>query len=134
MVKDVVRVKYKAHDVGAVSFNTETGIGSFEFEPRFIKTGIELSPIKMPLSRKIYSFPEADPVAFKGLPGMIADSLPDDFTQVRSGQTDVPEGFTHFIIKFDGVSEHNRDRETFGDPLGYGTMEYVYHLMAKHVA
>jgi len=33
----------------------------------------------MPLSRKIYSFPEADPVVFKGLPGMIADSLPDDF-------------------------------------------------------
>jgi len=46
MVKDVVSVKYKEHDVGAVSFNTETGIGSFEFEPRFIKTGIELSPIK----------------------------------------------------------------------------------------
>ena len=79
MVTDVVSVKYKAHDVGAVSFNTGTGIGSFEFEPRFIKTGIELSPIKMPLSRKIYSFPEADPVAFNGLPGMIADSLPDDF-------------------------------------------------------
>ena len=79
MVKDFVRVKYKEQDVGVVSFNTETGIGSFEFEPSFIKTGIELSPLKMPLSRKIYSFPEADPAAFKGLPGMIADSLPDDF-------------------------------------------------------
>ena len=243
MVKDVVSVKYKEYDVGAASFNTETGIGSFEFEPRFIKTGIELSPIKMPLSPKIYSFPEADPAAFNGLPGMLADSLPDDFgnavlnawiasqgklpaditpiqrlrytgkrgmgaltyhpatqiknlnvsqhieiqslvsvaqeildkrerfridlgaqgeedkeammellsvgvsaggarpkailafnddfTQVRSGQTDVPEGFTHFIMKFDGVSEHNKDKETFGDPMGYGTMEYVYHLMAK---
>ena len=243
MVKDVVSVKYKEHDVGAVSFNTETGIGSFEFEPRFIKTGIELSPIKMPLSRKIYSFPEADPFVFNGLPGMIADSLPDDFgnavlnawiasqgkstaditpiqrlkytgkrgmgaltyhpatqiknlnasqyieiqslvsiaqeildkqkqfrvtlgaqgqedkeammallsvgvsaggarpkavlafnddfTQVRSGQTDVPEGFTHFIMKFDGVSEYNKNKETFGDPMGYGIMEYVYHLMAK---
>ena len=38
-------------------------------------------------------------------------------------QTDVPEGFTHFIMKFDGVSEHNKDKETFGDPMGYGTME-----------
>jgi len=55
----------------------------------------------------------------------------DDFTQVRSGQTEVPEGFTHFIIKFDGVSEYNKDKETFGDPTGYGIMEYVYHLMAK---
>ena len=35
MVKDVVSVKYKEHDVGAVSFNSETGIGLFEFEPRF---------------------------------------------------------------------------------------------------
>ena len=79
MVMEVVRVKYGGDDVGAVSFNTETGIGSFEYEPRFIETGIELSPIKMPLSRKIYSFPEIDAASFKGLPGMIADSLPDDF-------------------------------------------------------
>mgnify|MGYP000509852255 CR=1 FL=1 len=71
--------QYKKHEVGAVSFDTETGVGSFEFEPRFIETGIELSPIKMPLSRKIYSFPESDRAAFHGLPGMIADSLPDDF-------------------------------------------------------
>ena len=76
---DVVRVKYREDDVGAASFNTETGLGSFEFDPRFIETGIELSPIKMPLSRKIYTFPEIDAAAFKGLPGMIADSLPDDF-------------------------------------------------------
>lgn len=55
-----------------------------------------------------------------------------DFTQVRSGQAKVPEGFAHHLIKFDGVSEHNRHQETFGDPLGYGAMEYVYHLMAKN--
>jgi len=54
-----------------------------------------------------------------------------DFTQVRSGQTNAPEGFTHFVMKFDGVNEHNKDKETFGDPMGYGAMEYVYHLMAK---
>ena len=70
MVMDVVSVKYKKHEVGAVSFNTETGIGSFEFDPRFVKTGIELSPIKMPLSKKVYSFPETDYAVFKGLPGM----------------------------------------------------------------
>ena len=54
-----------------------------------------------------------------------------DFTQVRSGQTNAPKGFTHFVMKFDGVSATHKDSETFGDPLGYGTMEYVYHLMAK---
>ena len=55
----------------------------------------------------------------------------DDFTQVRSGQTNAPKGFTHYLMKFDGVSEHNKNQETFGDPLGYGAMEYVYYLMAK---
>ncbi|MCI2283778.1 HipA domain-containing protein [Colwellia sp. MSW7] len=54
----------------------------------------------------------------------------NDFTQVRSGQTNAPEGFSHYLMKFDGVSEHNKNQETFGDPMGYGAMEYAYHLMA----
>src|SRR5690554_3606762 len=54
-----------------------------------------------------------------------------DFTQVRSGQTNIPEGYTHYLMKFDGVSEYNKTKETFGDPLGFGAMEYVYYLMAK---
>ena len=243
MVMEVIKVSYQGHDVGAVSFDVEKGIGAFEYTASFIKKGIELSPLKMPLSRRIFSFPELDFNTFKGLPGLIADSLPDnfgnsvlnawvasqgkspndisplqrlqytgkrgmgaleyspatklrslnasqqveiqslvsiaqeildsrgvfevelnkdgreereamlsllsvgmsaggarpkavlafnkDFTQVRSGQTTVPEGFTHYLMKFDGVNEHNQNQETFGDPLGYGAMEFVYYLMAK---
>ncbi|WP_414827849.1 type II toxin-antitoxin system HipA family toxin [Alteromonas sp. H39] len=242
MVMEVTQVAYQHHDIGALSFDTETGLGAFEYTPSFIKTGIELAPLKMPLSTRIYSFPELSYETFKGLPGMIADSLPDDFgnavlnawvanqgksptdisplqrlqytgsrgmgaleyypatrlrrlnasqqleieslvaiaqdildtrgdfevklgeyghedreammellsvgmsaggarpkavlafnndfTQVRSGQTTIPEGFTHYLMKFDGVNEHNQNKETFGDPLGFGAMEYVYHLMA----
>lgn len=243
MVMEVITITYQDDVVGAVSFDTEKGLGSFEYDPGFIKKGIELSPIKMPLSNRIYSFPELDFNTFKGLPGLIADSLPDDFgnavlnawvagqgrspsditplqrlqytgkrgmgaleyapatklrslnasqqveiqslvsiaqeildlrgnfevelkqsgqddrevmmsllsvgmsaggarpkavlafnedfTQVRSGQAKVPSGFTHYLMKFDGVSEHNKNQETFGDPLGYGAMEFVYHLMAN---
>ena len=243
MVMEVITITYQDDVVGAVSFDTEKGLGSFEYAPGFIKKGIELSPIKMPLSNRIYSFPELDFNTFKGLPGLIADSLPDDFgnavlnawvagqgrspgditplqrlqytgkrgmgaleyapatklrslnasqqveiqslvsiaqeilnsrdnfevelkqngqddreammsllsvgmsaggarpkavlafnedfTQVRSGQAKVPSGFTHYLMKFDGVSEHNKNQETFGDPLGYGAMEFVYHLMAN---
>lgn len=54
-----------------------------------------------------------------------------DFTQVRSGQVDAPGGFTHYLMKFDGVVEGSQQAETFGDPLGYGVMEYVYYLIAK---
>ena len=242
MVMEALIVTYQEKNVGAVSFDTEKGIGAFEYDPSFIRTGIELSPIKMPLSQRIYSFPELNFNTFKGLPGLIADSLPDDFgnavlnawvaeqgrspnnitplqrlqytgkrgmgaleyvpathlkglnaslqvniqslvsiaqeivdsrgnfevglkqqgqddreammvllsvgmsaggarpkavlafnedfTLVRSGQTPAPSGFTHYLMKFDGVSEHNQNQETFGDPLGYGAMEYVYYLIA----
>jgi serine/threonine-protein kinase HipA len=54
-------------------------MGAFEYFLSFIKTGIELSPIKMPLAKIIYSFPQIEHVTFKGLTGLIADSLPDDF-------------------------------------------------------
>ena len=243
MVMEVISVRFKQHEIGAVSFDTQTGLGAFEYAPSFINKGIELSPMKMPLAQGIYSFPELDFNTFKGLPGLVADSLPDDFgnavlnawvamrgkspnditplqrlqytgargmgaleyapatqikslnasqqvdidsllsiaqailnarndfsvelnqnhaddregmlallsvgmsaggarpkavlafnadfTQARSGQTDAPEGFTHYLMKFDGVSEHNENQETFGDPLGFGAMEFVYYLMAK---
>ncbi|MBQ0721481.1 MAG: type II toxin-antitoxin system HipA family toxin [Gammaproteobacteria bacterium] len=54
-----------------------------------------------------------------------------DRTQIRSGQVDAPEGFEHYLLKFDGVEEHKTDSETFGDPQGFGRMEYAYYLMAK---
>lgn len=54
----------------------------------------------------------------------------EDFSQVRSGQVNAPQGFAHYLMKFDGVVENNQNEETFGDPLGYGAMEYVYYLMA----
>lgn len=243
MVMEVSTVTYLGQQVGALSFDTTKGTGAFEYDPGFIKKGVELSPLKMPLSNRIYSFPELNFDTFKGLPGLIADSLPDDFghavlnawiaeqgrspnditplqrlhytgkrgmgaleyapamqlrglnasqqvelqslvaiaqeildsrdhfeielekngqedreallallsvgmsaggarpkavlafnadfTQVRSGQVHVPEGFTHYLMKFDGVSEHNKNQQTFGDPLGYGAMEFVYYLIAQ---
>ena len=79
MVMEAIKVTYQAADVGALSFDTETGLGAFEYSSSFIAKGIELSPLKMPLAPRIYSFPELGFLSFKGLPGMIADSLPDDF-------------------------------------------------------
>lgn len=57
-------------------------------------------------------------------------ALNADRTKVLSGQTDVPVGFEHYLLKFDGISSDNKDKETFGDPLGYGVMEYVYYQLA----
>ncbi len=54
-----------------------------------------------------------------------------DRTELRSGQVDAPAGFEHYLLKFDGVEEHKTDSEVFGDPQGFGRMEYAYYLMAK---
>ncbi|GGB92378.1 toxin HipA [Marinobacterium zhoushanense] len=53
-----------------------------------------------------------------------------DRTRILSGQIEAPEGFEHYLLKFDGISEPHKDRQTFGDPKGYGLMEYTYYRMA----
>jgi serine/threonine-protein kinase HipA len=223
--------------VGAVSWNSETGLALFEYEPSFIGSGLDLSPVKMPIAEakdRIYSFPELrKSQTFKGLPGLLSDILPDrygntlinewlarqgrapdslnpvellcfigsrgmgaieiepafpktdkkaglieisglveaaekilsgrkDFRtklsggyekamvdilkigssaggarakaviaynektgEVRSGQTKAPKGFSHWLIKFDGVTD-----KQFGASSGYGNVEMAYHLMA----
>ncbi|MEJ2020337.1 MAG: HipA domain-containing protein, partial [Maritimibacter sp.] len=51
-----------------------------------------------------------------------------DTGEFRSGQVKVDEGYEHWLLKFDGVS-NNRDKE-LADPQGFGKIEYAYHLMA----
>ena len=51
----------------------------FEYDPDFLASGIEISPFEMPLRAGEYSFPTRSPGAFRGLPAVFADSLPDSF-------------------------------------------------------
>jgi len=51
-------------------------------------------------------------------------------TDIRSGQIDAPEGYEHYLLKFDGIVEHRAGSEIFGDPKGFGLMEYTYYQMA----
>lgn len=209
----------------------------FAYDPEFLPSGIEVSPVAMPLREEPYTFPALSYDSFHGLPGLLADVLPDRYgnalidawlarqgrtpesfdaverlcytgrrgmgalefvpslgppqagstalridalvelasevlehredlsasfagesredamrdilrvgtsaggarakaviawnpetDEVRSGQADVPPGFEHWLLKFDGVSE-NKDRE-LADPLGYGAVELAYSRMA----
>jgi serine/threonine-protein kinase HipA len=52
---------------------------TFQYDPEFARSGIEVSPITMPLGDRIYTFPALPPATFHGLPGLLADSLPDRF-------------------------------------------------------
>ncbi len=224
--------------VGAVSWDDNRDVAVMEFDADFIRQGIDLAPVVMPLSRlsageRIYSFPALPKETFMGLPGILADALPDkygnklinawlarqgrsedDFNPVerlcymgrrsmgalefepallgtgdqsvvveieelvklagqvlnkketfnarlgsdyekalneiirvgtsaggarakavialnektgemRSGQVDAPEGFEHWLLKFDGIKD-----EQLGDPAGFGRIEYAYYKMA----
>lgn len=211
--------------------NTESAV--FEYEPSFERLGLNLSPILMPLNpHRSYQFTSISKDTFMGLPGLLADALPDAYgkalldrwlatigrsfanpverlcyqgkrsmgalefepaqdtflekdtrieidslvevarealnqkskldtnlsqdrkealiniikvgtsaggqrakaviaynektQEVRSGQIDAPEGFEHWLLKLDGVTN-----QELGDPKFYGLIEYAYYLMAK---
>lgn len=221
--------------IGAVTWDAERELGVFEYAPEFLASGIEAAPLMMPLGAGRFAFPDLPHETFKGMPGLLADSLPDKFGnllidqwlarqgrtpqsfdpverlcylgkramgamefqptllsespaeilhldalvqlandalasrenlhanldqtpeamatilrigtsaggarakavvswnpetgEILSGQITPPPGFEAWLLKFDGVSA-NRDKE-LSDPLGYGRIEYAYHLMAR---
>jgi serine/threonine-protein kinase HipA len=235
-------VKIWGQTAGAVAWDEDQQVGTFEYDDKFLQKGWELSPLKMPIDagRTIFSFAELRALrdseydTFKGLPGLLADALPDkygnrlidvwlaqqgreagsmnpveklcfigsramgalefdpeqiksrkrtfkveldslveiagqmmqeieefhvDFKneeeaaikdiitigtsaggarpkaviaynkktgEVRSGQSNVPKGFEHWLIKLDGVSDVQ-----LGDTMGYGRVEMAYYLMAE---
>ncbi|MGB4850276.1 MAG: HipA N-terminal domain-containing protein, partial [Saprospiraceae bacterium] len=69
--------------VGAIVWDDSNGLGTFEYEPSFLTSGLDLAPVKMPVARgakRVYSFPELrNTSTFKGLPGLLADVLPDKY-------------------------------------------------------
>lgn len=69
--------------VGAVFWDNNRQLAQFEYAPDWIKSGIELAPLRMPLNsgRRVFSFPElrAHRECFHGLPGLLADALPDRY-------------------------------------------------------
>jgi len=234
----MARVRLWGTTVGYVSMEHGESFARFEYDPAFVDMGIELAPLMMPVKAGvIYRFPDLHPRAFHGLPGLLADSLPDkygnrlidvwlaqigraatDFNAVdrlcyvgvrgmgalefepsfdspgdvskelqvqdlvelasiafasresldarlgeegsdqglldilsvgasaggarakaviafnemtgtiRSGQLDLPPGYQHWLIKFDGV-KFSGDWG-IADPAGYGLLEYSYYQMA----
>ncbi len=76
----IARLRLWDDEVGAVVENRQGQI-TFEYAEAFRRSGLEISPIHLPLSRAgPIEFPELQRVAsFAGLPGALADCLPDAF-------------------------------------------------------
>jgi serine/threonine-protein kinase HipA len=81
-VTTVAEVRLWDRRIGAVSLEDGARSAAFQYEPAFVGSGIELSPIVMPLSSQVYQFPSLPEISFHGLPGLLADSLPDRFGHV----------------------------------------------------
>ncbi|MGC1522028.1 MAG: type II toxin-antitoxin system HipA family toxin [Steroidobacteraceae bacterium] len=78
-MSSVAEVRLWGRTIGAVSLQEGDHIAAFQYDPAFLASGIELSPITVPLSRRVYQFPSLPQASFHGLPGLLADSLPDKF-------------------------------------------------------
>lgn len=65
--------------IGAVSLEEGQKTATFEYEPSFILSGIQVSPLMMPLKKGVFAFPNLSYESFHGLPGLLSDSLPDKF-------------------------------------------------------
>lgn len=84
---DVAEVKIWGELVGAIRWDEPQQLGYFEYASKFIQKGWDLSPIKMPIIQgsSIYGFHELrkgrfeTEDTFKGLPGLLSDSLPDKY-------------------------------------------------------
>jgi len=111
-------VKLWGRTIGAVFLDDGAGTATFEYDLVFTSSGIEVAPLMMPLSRRIYSFPSLQSETFHGLPGLLADSLPDRFGNslidawlARSGR--MPESFNAV------------ERLCYTGSRGMGALEYA---------
>ena len=75
----IAKVELWGRTIGAVALDEGREVAAFQYDAEFARSGIELSPLTMPLSERVYEFSSLPRAAFHGLPGLLADSLPDKF-------------------------------------------------------
>jgi serine/threonine-protein kinase HipA len=76
----VVEVYLWGTKIGALGYEpNQTEFATFEYDKEFLKMGIEISPIYVPTTKNLYTFDTISHRTFHGLPGFIADALPDKF-------------------------------------------------------
>lgn len=104
--------------IGIIHQDIDMPYSSFEYDRDFLKSGIELSPLRMPLGGAIYEFPSLAGEPFFGMPGLVADSLPDRF-----GNALIEEWLSSLgksLSDFTAI-----DRLCYTGKRGMGALEYV---------
>jgi serine/threonine-protein kinase HipA len=75
----VAEVRLWGSTIGAVALDAGSDVAEFQYSPEFARSGIEVAPLTMPLRTRAFTFPALRHETFHGLPGLLADSLPDKF-------------------------------------------------------
>lgn len=104
--------------VGIIHQEIGKPYASFEYDENFLISNIEISPIMMPLSNVVYEFPLLSGEPFFGMPGLVVDSLPDDFGNKVIEQWLVSQGKS--LSDFTAI-----DRLCYTGNRGMGALEYV---------
>lgn len=114
----LAEVRMWGRRIGAVAWDANRQVANFEYEAAFTRSGIQVAPLMMPLASGIYSFPNLPRTTFKGLPGLLSDSLPDDFGNALINAWLARQGRT--ADSFNAV-----ERLCYTGNRGMGALEYV---------
>ena len=120
----IAEVSLWGRTIGAVTMETGERVAAFQYDPAFARSGIELSPLVMPLSGRVYTFPALSNFTFHGLPGLLADSLPDKFGNVLIDAWLATQGRTP--ENFNAV-----ERLCYTGTRGMGSLEFAPALGPK---
>ena len=114
----IAKVQLWGRTIGAVSLDDGREVAAFQYDREFAGSGIELSPVVMPLSERVYEFPALPRGTFHGLPGLLADSLPDKFGNALINAWLATQGRTP--ESFNAV-----ERLCYTGARGMGALEFV---------
>lgn len=115
----IVEVRIWRKAVGAVALDPRLGYYAFEYQPSFVRSGIELAPLTMPLSAasEPFVFTDLPELTYRRLPGMLADALPDDFGNALVDAWMAREGVSQSQIT-------SLDRLAYMGKRGLGALEF----------
>ena len=114
---DVIEVCMWGQTVGAAALDPKLGFYAFEYDPEFVKSGIELAPLTMPLAKASYVFTDLPELTYKRLPALLADALPDDFGNTLIDGWMAAKGVEHSQIT-------PLDRLAYMGKRGMGALEF----------
>ncbi len=114
----LAEVRLWGRRIGAVALEDGARSATFAYDPAFIGSGVQVAPLMMPLGPEVFSFPDLNPRSFHGLPGMLADSLPDRYGNLLIDAWLATQGR-------DPASFNAVERLCYTGARGMGALEFV---------